>query len=298
MEIEQFMKTIQGLSDNTRRAYEQSLYQYESYSKGAELTAAGMQKFLNQYNPSTLHRHKAAFKAYWEWKFTDRVWPFNRRSFLAPRQQVLRYIAPAVTMELVDKAKNKDDRMAVLTLFILGCRISEFRQISVDNITDSGVLVTTKGGNTKLKLLTKDFMVTLRKYAKGKRGKLFPRSYNYYYSVLKELGKQVGHPEVAPHMLRHSRAVDLRRKGMTEAELQQFLGHASPMTTRIYEQVTGGEIADILERVDGKHKSQSLDIDDIKKLFEADPDLREKLKLLLFPESKERKIAKPKRTSA
>lgn len=250
MQIEEFMKTIKGLSDNTRHAYQQSLYQYDSESKGEEPTAPGMQKFLNTYQPSSLHRHKAALKAYWEWLCPEKAWPFNRRSFLAPRQHKLRYVKPDVVMEMVDIAENKDDRMAILTLFMLGARISEFRQVSTDNITDSGVLLTTKGGNTKLKVLTKDFMVQLRKYAKGKQGKLFPMSYNYYYCLLKDLGKKVGHPEVAPHFLRHARAVDLLNKKVPLAYVQQFLGHASINTTAIYLQISPSDLSDEIERAD------------------------------------------------
>jgi site-specific recombinase XerD len=250
MQVEKFLKTIKGLSDNTRRAYKQSLYLLEAVIKADEPTPAEMQKFLNTYGVSSLHRHKAALKAYWEWACPKEPWPFNRRSFLSPRTHALRYIRPEVVMEMAGKADNEDDRMYILTLFQLGCRIAELLAITADCLTDAGVVVKTKGGNTKLKILTKDFRETLARYAGKKKGHLFPRSYNYYYSVLKEVGKKVDHPEVSPHMLRHARAVDLLKKGMPLSFVQQFLGHASINTTAIYLQVTGDELGEMLEKVE------------------------------------------------
>lgn len=250
MQIQPFLKTINGLSDNTRRAYEQTLWQLDSATKGKEPTAESIQKFLNTFNAATLHRHKAAIKAYWEYRYPKEIWPFNRRSFLAPRQHKLRYVNPEVVMEMIGKTKTEDDRMFLRTLFMLGCRIHELQEIDNEALTDAGVVVKTKGGQTKLKVLTKDFMLELRKYATGKRGKLFPMSYNYYYCLLKDLGKQVGHPEVALHMIRHARAVDLLNKGVKLPYLQQFLGHASMNTTAIYLTVQPSELLDEIEKAD------------------------------------------------
>jgi site-specific recombinase XerD len=257
MQIDKFMKTISGLSDNSRRAYEETLWLFDSDVNGAEPTPSSMQKFLNRYQPSSLHRHKAALKAYWEWVKPQKPWPFNRRSFLAPRQHKLRYVKPDIVMEMIDRAKTKDERMFLRTLFMLGCRIHELQAIDAEALTDAGVVVKTKGGQTKLKVLTKEFMVELRAYAKGKKAKIFPMSYNYYYTHLKELGKEVGHPEVALHMIRHSRAVDLLGKGMKLPYLQQFLGHASINTTAIYTQVTGDELSQQLEELENGNSTPS-----------------------------------------
>ena len=250
MQIKPFMKTIEGLSENTNRAYEETLWLFDSFVNGAEPTESTLKKFLNQYLPSSLHRHKAALKAYWEWMNPKDPWPFNRRSFKAPRQQKLRYLNPAVVLDMADRAETVDDKMFVRTLFMLGCRIHEVQAVDAETLTEAGVVVKTKGGDTKLKHLTKEFMAELRKYAARKKGKIFPMSYNYYNHLVHELGKAAGHPEATPHMLRHARAVDLLRKGMPLSDLQQFLGHASINTTAIYLQITGGELSDVLEKVE------------------------------------------------
>ena len=250
MDIEGFLKSIKGLSANTRRAYEQTLWLLSSEIKAEEPTKKEIEKFLNHYTTSSLHRHKAAIKTYWGWSKPRDPWPFSSHSFHVSQQKVPRYVSAEVVKEMENLAKNRDDKMFILTLFSLGCRISELLQITPDNVSESGVTVQVKGGRTRLKVLTKDFRGILLKYIQSKKGRVFPRTYTYYYLLLKRLGKQVGHPEVSPHMLRHARAVDLLRKGMQLAFVQQFLGHANINTTAIYLEITGGELSGILEKID------------------------------------------------
>jgi site-specific recombinase XerD len=244
---------------------------------------------LNTYKPSTLHRHKAAIKAYWEWRYFQKKepWPFDRRSFIAPREQVLRYIKPEVVHEMAELAENEDDRMYILTLFMLGCRIHELLLIQNDSITDAGVLVKTKGGKTRLKILTKDFRDVFIRYAKKKKGKIFPMSYNYYYCLLKKLGKTVHHPEVSPHMLRHARAIDLLRKGMKLSDVQQFLGHASINTTAIYLQITGGDLAEELDKVESNHQGKKSAMEEIRDLVKSDPSVKKQLRKMLLEEGED-----------
>lgn len=250
MRIREFINSVQGLAENTRTAYEQTLWQLHSYSKTDEPTKEDIKAFLDKYGSSSLHRHKAAIKAYLEFTNPDDAWPFNRRQFTPQREEVLRYVQVEVVMQLIDVAENEDDRMFILSLFMLGCRITELLGIEEKDINPSGVKVLAKGNTFRLKVITKDFYPQLANYARGKKGKIFPRGYNYYYKLLKALGEKVGHPGICPHMLRHARAVDLLKKKMSLAFVQQFLGHAKIDTTAKYLLVTGGELGDILEEVE------------------------------------------------
>lgn len=251
MKIKAFINSVQGLAENTRTAYEQTLWQLDSMMKTPEPTKADIYSFLSRYNASSLHRHKAAIKAYLEFTHPDDAWPFNRRQFTPRREEVLRYVQVEVVMQLIDVAENEDDRMFVLTLFMLGCRISELMGVEEKDINPAGVKVLAKGNTFRLKVVTKDFYPQLAGYSRGKKGRIFPQVYNYYYKLLKSLGAKVGHPDISPHMLRHARAVDLLKKKMSLAFVQQFLGHANINTTAKYLLVTGGELGDILEEVEG-----------------------------------------------
>lgn len=250
MKIRDFINSVQGLSPNTRTAYEQTLWQLHSNMKTDEPTKEDIYSFLARYSASSLHRHKAAIKAYLEFTSPGEAWPFNRRQFTPRREEVLRYVPVEVVMELIDAAENEDDRMFILTLFMLGCRISELMGIEEKDVSPAGVRVLAKGNTFRLKVITKDFYPQLAGYTKGKKGRIFPQVYNFYYKLLKTLGVKVGSPNISPHMLRHARAVDLLKKKMSLAFVQQFLGHANINTTAKYLLVTGGELGDILEEVE------------------------------------------------
>ena len=74
-------------------------------------------------------------------------------------------------------------------------------------------------------------------FSHGKRQRMSPDNVAYF---MKKYGEQVrlrcpSMPErVHPHQLRHTRAIHLYRDGMPMQLLSEFLGHATPETTKIY----------------------------------------------------------------
>ena len=127
--------------------------------------------------------------------------------------------------------------------------------IEANQITPDGITVVTKGGDEKNKVVTKDFFPILKKYARGKKKKVFPRPYSYYHARLKSMGEKAGYPDISLHMIRHSRAVDLLNKGLKPAYLQQFLGHASFNTTAVYLQVDSTDLLAEVEKVELEAKN-------------------------------------------
>lgn len=248
MKIKEFLRSIRGLSDNTKRSYEQTLFQLHRFIKGDEPTDQEIGHFLSQYKTASLHRHKAAIKTYLEWQ--KRGWPFGRHEFPTNKRDIPRYFPPDRVNDLVGSLEGKDDKMAIKTLFHLGARISEMLSITRDNLTPVGVNVVGKGGKIKLIPTTKEFNKEIVTFAGKKRGRLFPRPYTYYYKLLKSAGQAIGIPDISPHMLRHARAVDLLRKGLPAVQVQQFLRHANFNTTAIYLEITGGELVDQLEKIE------------------------------------------------
>ena len=65
-----------------------------------------------------------------------------------------------------------------------------------------------------------------------------------FYRLAKEAGipKDLGHP----HVLRHSRSIEVLRTGVPVTVVQDLLGHASLNTTAIYLKVSGIEAKQIL----------------------------------------------------
>ena len=68
------------------------------------------------------------------------------------------------------------------------------------------------------------------------------------FRIVREIGRSAG-IEIHPHLLRHSFAVNLRRKGADTMLLKEALGHSSIITTQIYCAFTDGEFKDRMRQL-------------------------------------------------
>jgi len=250
------MKTINHLSENTKRAYKQSLWQLNSNIKGEEPTAGEIEKFLSRYPSSTLHRHKAAIKIYWEFADLGETWPFKNGFFGRVKHKTPKHISREVVQEMAKQTESDDDRMFVLTLFDTGCRLSELRNLRAEDIIASMIHVKTKGGKYREVPMTNEFLKVFPSYVENKKGEIFPNSYNYYYKLVGRLGEKTHHPEITPQVLRHSRIVDLLRNGMPLPFVQKFVGQADINAIAIYleiaPEITLHQLSAALEEADSR----------------------------------------------
>ncbi len=81
------------------------------------------------------------------------------------------------------------------------------------------------------------------------RGRLFACHRSAVFRYFKERAKEAGlDPKLAhPHVLRHTRAIELLRAGVPVTVVQEILGHASLTTTAVYLRFSGYEIKTILK---------------------------------------------------
>ena len=68
------------------------------------------------------------------------------------------------------------------------------------------------------------------------------------FRIVREIGRKAG-IEIHPHLLRHSFAVNLRRKGGDIMLLKEALGHSSVITTQIYSGFTDGEFKEKMRQL-------------------------------------------------
>lgn len=80
------------------------------------------------------------------------------------------------------------------------------------------------------------------------RGRVFKLDPRNFRRVFSELGRKARLPEDLrhPHVLRHTRAVELLKKGVPVAAVQEILGHASLTTTAVYLRLSGQDVRTIL----------------------------------------------------
>lgn len=81
------------------------------------------------------------------------------------------------------------------------------------------------------------------------RGKVFQMTPMTFRSMFYQRAKEARIPEALahPHILRHTRAIELLRGGVPVTVVQDLLGHASLTTTAIYLRLSGQEAKSILK---------------------------------------------------
>ena len=148
-----------------------------------------------------------------------------------------------------------------LLMRFTGCRVSE--AISVDDTRDidfrrSEVVLRTlkKQGRNKDKAkrivpiphnITAEFARLIAEFTELK-GKLFKLTRVAVFECFRKRATEARLPEELrhPHVLRHTRAIELLRSGVPVTMVQQLLGHSSIMTTAVYLRFTGYEIKQVL----------------------------------------------------
>jgi len=82
----------------------------------------------------------------------------------------------------------------------------------------------------------------------GMRGKVFKIYQSNFRRKFYELAREAGIPKDLghPHILRHTRAIELLRAGVPVTIVQDILGHSALTTTAIYLRMSGQEAKEIL----------------------------------------------------
>ena len=135
---------------------------------------------------------------------------------------------------------NLIEYTAIITIFGLGLRISEARDLKLENIKDKWVEVTGKGNKTRqipLEVHIKDSidkyltMYHPKKYLFEKEGVQMSDTQLRY--IIEKPFKKIG-IKATPHQLRHSFATYMLNNGARINDVSELLGHEFISTTQIY----------------------------------------------------------------
>lgn len=179
--------------------------------------------------------------------------------------------------ELAD-ADNSDlgfrNKIMLYLLYVSGMRISELVHLNVEDIRfDTGFIsVVGKGGKARMIPLPQEMLYLLDLYLKTVHAKftahagagtiriLFPTLYagkvkpitrQSFWIILHDLWKRSGIVQtLSPHVLRHSFATHMLKRGADLRSLQILLGHERVTTVEIYTHV---ETSHLREMYDKKH---------------------------------------------
>jgi site-specific recombinase XerD len=142
------------------------------------------------------------------------------------------------------------DCLLVLILLDTGLRINELCSIKKSDINlEEGILkVIGKGGKEREIILSDRCIEAIKKCPwNGSEEILFFNQWRknlntrHAFRIVKEIGRKAGIENLHPHLLRHTYATNLRRKGGDLLLIKEALGHSSVSTTEIYAHIGGQE---------------------------------------------------------
>ena len=108
------------------------------------------------------------------------------------------------------------------------------------NLEDGTLRVLGKGQKERIVVLSDRLIEAIRERFNNGSDLLFFNQWRkqldtrHGFRIVQEIGERAGIENLHPHLLRHSFATNLRRKGADLLLIKEALGHASVSTTEIY----------------------------------------------------------------
>lgn len=222
---------------------------------------------------TTMHHKIKAVRAFFSWAFQmGYIHVDVARSLVVPRRpkylpqildddQVERLIrgqwAPAYGER--DLCLVERDRLLVRTFMLTGLRRAEMCAVAVGDLDTTHRRLRVRGKGERDRVVPLPAGLDLRYLVAGRRatdplfqrrdgGRLDPNAISYVFT--RKVSPAVG-ARVTPHMLRHSYATYLCRRGVPLRQIQRLLGHSSLATTQLYLDVTAADLEQAVGVLDG-----------------------------------------------
>jgi integrase len=195
--------------------------------------------------PSTRHSYRASVRMFYRWmRLTGRREDDpteGTRSIPVPRAQP-RPAADDAVRDALAKA-TQEDRLALMLAALAGLRRAEIAGLHADDIDDTGIRVTGKGGVVRTVPIHPLLMRELKPWA-ARGGYLFRGRDGRGPVSADAMGRRISRLlDTGAHSLRHKFASDAYRGTRDIRAVQELLGHASVATTQVYVAVDGDALS-------------------------------------------------------
>lgn len=250
-------KKLTGLAESTLKEYFYCLSRLSKnmYMPVASITTLDLKMYLSHFSQNikktTLATEIFKLKSFFGWLHAEEYIPKNPMIKIeSPKiKKRLRKALSVEQMEILRDACVTLREKAILEFFYAtGCRLSEVRNISINelNYNDLSVRVIGKGDKERTVYFTAKTKLHLMKYLSSRKDDneaLFVTSKNPIQRLgnrslqeeIKRIAKRSGLEEnIFPHLIRHTTATVMRDHGAEIATIQMILGHSDPATTQIY----------------------------------------------------------------
>ena len=260
--VDQFLaaKKLEGYSPFTLKSYELDLkiFTENVVRPAAEITTQEIRSYLAEYEhlkPSSMASKLSVLKSFFGWLTEEEIIPRDPTRKIKPPKKEQR-LPKALSIEelemLREKCETLRERAFLEVFYATGGRLDEIYKLNKNDINwqDMSARVIGKGDKEREVYLSIRANYHLKKYLASRddncpalfateRKPIRRLSKRQIQKIIKKIGKRAGIGEkVHPHALRHTFATLTLNNGAELAEVQQLLGHNSPVTTQVYAQVT------------------------------------------------------------
>lgn len=276
-----YIKFEKKLSKNTIDNYQLDLESYQSYLENVGIDNSNQITFkiINDYlsylnklglSPKSIIRHTTTIKEFHRYlvkmEKVNKDVTLNLESIKQTKK--LPTVIKQEEMEKIldinlDNAFKYRDKAMLELMYGSGLRVSELVNLTVYSLDmeNETILIEGKGSKERIvpiNIYTKKALIdylevrnSLIKVKNGVPDKLFLNNHGKgitrqgFNLILKNiLEKNNLNPNITPHTLRHTFATDLLNNGADLRTIQELLGHADIVTTRIYTHVVNNKLKD------------------------------------------------------
>lgn len=262
-EFKRYLK-ITSRSPETITSYSSDLLSFEEFMENKyngpvyldEIESIDIEDYLyhlknKNLQNSTRSRNLYTLRSFWNFAFKNKLCSWNVAISIEPiktQQKERTYLTKDEAMELMESIEHPLIKLVVQTLFYTGMRISECLNLKLNDVDIENKVIHVINGkgskdrdipinNTLLPLL-EEYLETRPDvsgnyfFVTKKTGRL---SAVYVNRVIDDTVKTLGWKKhVSAHILRHSFASNLIKKGVNLVYVQKLLGHSNLKVTSVY----------------------------------------------------------------
>ncbi len=213
-----------------------------------------------RYSKNSLYLAIQAIRAYFKYKGLN-----TAKELSAPRRpkQMPKYLTEDEVRKLLSATRDNPRDYAILSfLAYSGLRVSELCNLKLEDVDFQERVVRVrsgKGDKDRIVVISPRAVEALQEYINTRDDSLeylFASrkseriSRVHVFRIVRKYAKKAGiKKDVTPHVLRHTLATTLLKRGVDIRYIQQFLGHSSVATTQIYTHVNDEMLKSVYDKV-------------------------------------------------
>lgn len=260
-------------SGSTVKGYSKDLDQFRRWLEAAyncpayveDVTIEDVEDYLTMLKeerglmPASRKRVAASIRVFFRYALRKGLCPEDIASEVQPikvPQKEREYLTEDEVMDFAKEIRHELVRVAVLTMFYTGLRVSELTGLRAEDVDmDAGVIRVRKGKggkarsvpmSRKLRDLLEDYLTwrvdSDHFFATRKTGRLSKERVD---AVIRETRRRLGlRKKVTAHTFRHSFASGLVAKNVNIVNISRLLGHADIKTTSVYTHTNTSQLQD------------------------------------------------------